>query len=104
MSAFANCGRAVAHVRGSFVPTPDLPHISGIVPDAATTDRCHSFLASTSLSRESKSEMFKVIFALARTLRFCDHPAKTQHSTIIPVTIASFNMLAAVCGTVADQF
>jgi hypothetical protein len=35
-----------------------LPHISGIVPDAATTDRCHSFLASTSLSRESKSEMF----------------------------------------------
>ena len=23
VSAFTNCGRAVAHVRGSYVPTPD---------------------------------------------------------------------------------
>jgi len=30
-----------------FVPsTPDLPHISGIVPDAATTHLCHSFLTA----------------------------------------------------------
>jgi len=25
VSAFANCGRAVAHVRGSYVPKPGLP-------------------------------------------------------------------------------
>jgi hypothetical protein len=26
MSAFANCGRAVAQVRGSYVPTSDIDH------------------------------------------------------------------------------
>jgi hypothetical protein len=66
----ADIAQRTRHVRK--VPTPDLPHISGIIPDAATTHLCHSFLTFDAPSRgeRSKSEMSRVIFALARTLRF----------------------------------
>jgi hypothetical protein len=52
---------------------------------------------------EAKAKMFRVIFALAQTLRFCGTLAKLS-IMISQKAIASFNMLASVRGTVADEF
>jgi hypothetical protein len=62
-----------------------------------------SSLRSSLKGERSKSEMFRVIFALAQTLRFCGTLARLS-IMISQKAIASFNMLASVRGTVADEF
>jgi hypothetical protein len=53
VALIADIAQRSQHVR--FVPTPDLPHISGIVPDAATTHLCHSFLTALARIRVSRA-------------------------------------------------
>jgi hypothetical protein len=60
--------------------TPDLPHISGIVLDAATTDRRHSFLASVlPQGRAKQKRNVQSYFCSCSNFAILRYPGKTQH-------------------------
>src|ERR1700756_3239089 len=60
-------------------PTPDLPHVSGIVPDAVTTHFCHSFLAFDFPSRESEAKArCSLLFLLLLELCALRSPTKSK--------------------------
>jgi hypothetical protein len=70
VSAFTNCGRAVAHVRGSCVPEPDDPSESTFDPSVQLTDdRSGPAVGSISLYVRPMS---------ASIDSFCNRPAFNQ--------------------------
>ena len=96
VSAFANCGHAVAHVRGSYVPCSDLTHAAmhrRVVAGGRITDRVAKLSGESGLTFAKK--VATVAEAFAKPVAF--------HDCSGPVTLAVSTHLAMACPNVVEQ-